>query len=186
MTWHYILSKSPARANNINNLLDALELQLLKISQTAWSSLYYAGIVRCPRSRNKLEATDSFGALACLVAICAAALGNVLQIEGSGVSVLWRPSATFQGRRDGGGLNVGRARRITLALPNSARSAARSATNTPFPSAGSIIASCIATATRRLGGLRPMSIRPRSRSLALWRRSRNEGGVGPDDQSHLC
>ena len=112
----------------------------------------------------------------------------VLQIEGSGVSVLWGPSATFQGRRDGGGLNVGRARRITFALPNSARSAARSATNTPFPSAGSIIASCIATATRRLGGLRPMSIRSRSRShsLALWRRSRNEGGVGPDDQSHLC
>ena len=94
----------------------------------------------------------------------------VVQIEGSGVSVLWGPSATFQGRRDGGGLNVGRARRITLALPNSARSAARSATNTPFPSAGSIIASCIATATRRLGGLRPMSIRSRSRShsLALW------------------
>jgi hypothetical protein len=36
-------------------------------------------------------------------------------------------SATFQGRRDRGGLNVGRARRITFALPNSARSAARSA-----------------------------------------------------------
>ena len=34
MTWHYIFSKSPARANNINNLLDALGQQLLKISQS--------------------------------------------------------------------------------------------------------------------------------------------------------
>jgi hypothetical protein len=31
MTWHYILLKSPPRANNINSLLDALGQQLLKI-----------------------------------------------------------------------------------------------------------------------------------------------------------
>src|SRR5271165_5572841 len=33
MTWHYNFSKSSAGANNINNLLDALGPQLLKISQ---------------------------------------------------------------------------------------------------------------------------------------------------------
>ncbi len=37
MTWHYIFSKTPARSNNINNLLDALGQQLLKISLTGAS-----------------------------------------------------------------------------------------------------------------------------------------------------
>jgi hypothetical protein len=39
MTWHYIFSKYPAHANNINNLLDALGQQLLKISYAMFRSV---------------------------------------------------------------------------------------------------------------------------------------------------
>ena len=55
-------------------------------------------------------------------------------------------------------------KRITFALPNPARSAARSATNTRSQSAASIIASCTATAMRPHGGPGSASIPCRSRS----------------------
>jgi ERF superfamily len=63
---------------------------------------------------------------------------------------------------------------ITSALPNRARSAARSATNTRSRSAGSIIAICTATATRPRNGPPSMSIPCRSRlsygSILNWAR----------------
>jgi hypothetical protein len=46
-----------------------------------------------------------------------------------------------------------RAKRITFASPSHARSAARSATNTPFQSVACITANCTAMATRPRGGL---------------------------------
>ena len=45
-----------------------------------------------------------------------------------------------------------RARHITFAMPNRARLAASSVTNTPSPSAASITATCTATAMRPHGG----------------------------------
>jgi hypothetical protein len=63
---------------------------------------------------------------------------------------------------------------IIFALRNRARSGGKSATNTPFPSAASVIASCIATATMSHGGPGSMSIQLRSRSSCGVERDRTK------------
>ena len=94
-------------------------------------------------------------------------------------------------------------KRTTFASPNRARSAARSATNTRFLSAGSITGNCMATATKPHGGPRsasilcllPLSSGGRRASLNLPSPRRNserfavgapEQGPDPDPRSRLA